>query len=66
MVKIGAIVVVLMVVFVGFKFVMAQGVATEITAARDMFLWTVVGAIILLGAQLIADSIQLTTEALLK
>lgn len=63
-VKIGVIVVILMLVFVGYKFVVAQGVPGKIEEARRMLLWTVVGALILLGAQVIAAGIQTTVTAL--
>ena len=63
-VQIGAIIVVLMLVFVGYKFVAAQGDASELQDARRMLLWTVVGALILLGAQAIAIGLQATVNAL--
>lgn len=63
-VKIGAIVVVLMLVFVGYKFVVAQGDPGKIAEARSMLLWTIVGALILLGAQALALGIQATVNAL--
>lgn len=63
-IRIGAVVVILMMVFVGYKFVTAQGKEGEITKAREMLLWTVVGALILLGAQVIADGIEATVQAL--
>lgn len=63
-VRIGSIVVILMLVFVGYKFVAAQGNDSKIIEARSMLLWTVVGALILLGAQAIAIGIQATVQAL--
>jgi len=53
-----------MMVFVGFKFVTAQGEPGEISKARDMLLGTVVGALILLGARVIAAGIEATVKAL--
>lgn len=64
-VQIGSIVVILMLVYVGFKFVTAQGKPGEIEAAKGMLLWTVIGALVLLGAQAIAMGIQATVEAFL-
>ena len=61
---IGPVVVILMLVYVGFLFVTAQGNSTKISAAREMLLWTVVGALILLGAKAIALGIQATVDAL--
>lgn len=63
-INIGAIVVVLMMVYVGFKFVTARGNETAVTEAKKMLLWTVVGALILLGAQAISLGIRATVEAL--
>jgi hypothetical protein len=61
---IGPIIVILMLVYVGFKFVTAQGEPGKITEARQMLMWTVVGALILLGAKAIAIGIKATVEAL--
>lgn len=63
-IRIGSIVVVLMIVYVGFKFVTAQGNDAKITEARTMLLWTVIGALVLLGAQVIALGIQATVQSL--
>lgn len=63
-IKIGTVVVVLMLVYVGFLFVTAQGVPASITAARSALLWTVVGALILLGAKAIQVGITATVKAL--
>lgn len=60
---IGPIIVILMLVFVGFKFVAAQGIPGKIEEAKGMLLWTVVGALILLGAKVIAMGIQATVTA---
>ena len=61
---IGPIIVILMMVFVGYKFVVAQGNAGELEKAKSALLWTVVGALILLGAKVIALGIQATVQAL--
>lgn len=63
-IRIGTIVVVLMIVFVGFKFVTARGEPGEITKAREMLLWTVIGALVLLGAKAIQLGIIATVQAL--
>ena len=63
-IRIGTIIVILMMVFVGYKFVAAQGEPAKITEARAMLLWTVVGALILLGSQAIAIGIKATVQAL--
>lgn len=63
-VRIGAIIVILMLVYVGFLFVTARGEPGKITTARQALLWTVVGALILLGAEVIAKGIEATVKAL--
>ena len=63
-VQIGTVVVIFMLVYVGYLFVAAQGAPAKIEEARRALLWTVVGALILLGAQAIADAIQATAQAL--
>jgi len=63
-VRIGVVVVVLMLVYVGFMFATARGEPAKITQAKDALLWTIVGALILLGAQAIASGIQATAQSL--
>jgi len=63
-VTIGGIVVVLMLVYIGFLFVTAQGAEEKIREAREALLWTVIGALILLGAQAISTGIQATATSL--
>jgi heme/copper-type cytochrome/quinol oxidase subunit 2 len=63
-VRIGTIVVILMLVYVGFLFVVARGSDTKLSEARQALLWTIVGALILLGAQAISLGIQATVTAL--
>lgn len=63
-VYIGSIIVIFMLVYVGFKFVVARGEPGKITEARQALLWTVVGALILLGAEAISLGIQATVQAL--
>ncbi len=61
---IGAIFVVLMLIWTGFKFVHAQGNSTELKSARESLLWTVIGALILLGATAISLGIEATVKSL--
>lgn len=63
-IQIGAIAVILMLVFVGYKFVVAQGNETKITDAKNALIWTVIGALILLGSQAISLGIQATIQAI--
>ena len=62
-IRIGTIAVILMLVFVGYKFVVARGEPGKISEARSALLWTVVGALILLGSQAIAMAIKATVQA---
>lgn len=63
-INIGAVVVILMMVYVGFLFVTARGEPGKISEAKSAFLWTVIGALVLLGAKAIAEGIRATVEAL--
>jgi hypothetical protein len=63
-IKIGSIILILMLVFVGYKFVAAQGEPSKLEEARRMLLWTVVGGLVLLGAQAIASGILATVNAI--
>ena len=57
-------IIVLAIIYAGFLFVSAQGDESKIKSAKSIFTWTVVGAGIILGAQVIAFAIQATIEAL--
>ena len=63
-IRIGAIVVILMLVYVGFMFVSARGEPGKLTTAREALLWTIVGALILLGAKAIQIGIENTVRAI--
>lgn len=63
-VQLGSILLVLALVYVGFLFVVAQGNEEKIRDARSALVWTVLGGIILLGAEAISIVIQATVQAL--
>ncbi|MFA5942283.1 MAG: hypothetical protein WC798_01270 [Candidatus Paceibacterota bacterium] len=63
-VRIGTIAIILILVYIGYLFVAARGVPGKIEEARRALLWTVVGALILLGAQAIALGISATVQAI--
>ena len=63
-IRIGTVVVVLMTVYVGYLFVVAQGNSTKIEEAKNALLWTVVGALILLGSKAISEAIKATVQAI--
>jgi hypothetical protein len=55
--KVGAAIVVFMVIYSGFLFVQAQGDPGKIKTAKNVFFWTVIGGVVLLGAQVLASVI---------
>lgn len=63
-IRLGTLFLILMLVYVGFLFVAAQGKEEKIRDARSALMWTVIGGLILLGAQTISLVIQATVEAL--
>ena len=63
-IQIGTIIVILILVFVGYKFVVAQGAPGEIEEAKKMLLWTLIGALVLLGAKAISAGLLATVQAL--
>ncbi len=63
-VLLGSFVIVFMLVYVGFLFVAARGEPGKIEEARTALMWTVIGALILLGAKAIAIGIEATVQAL--
>jgi heme/copper-type cytochrome/quinol oxidase subunit 2 len=63
-VQIGLPVVAVAIVYAGFLFVTARGNETQLTNAKKAFLWTVIGAAIVLGAFVIKTAIKSTVEGL--
>lgn len=61
---IGAIVVVFFIIYSGFLFVTAQGSEDKLKDAKKTFLYTVIGAAVLLGSVAIAAAIQGTLCAI--
>jgi len=59
---VGIPIVVLAIIYTGFLFVQAQGNPEEITKAKKAFLYTVIGAALLLGAFVIARAIGATVD----
>lgn len=57
-------VIVLMLVYTGFLFVAAQGNPAKIQEARRALVWTIIGALVLLGAKAIALAVQATVDDL--
>ncbi len=63
-VQIGYYIVVIFIIYSGFLFVKARGNRTELEGAKKAFLYTVVGAAILLGAQILSSVISNTVSQL--
>jgi hypothetical protein len=61
---VGPVVITLMLVYCGFLFVAAQGNEEKLGQARTALMWTVIGAIILLGAVTIEAVISNTVSSL--
>lgn len=61
---IGAVIVVIMIIYSGFLFVTAQGNETKLANAKKAFMYAVIGALILLGSWVIANVIKETVCAL--
>ncbi len=55
-------IVVLLLVYTGFLFVTAQGNSSKIEAAKRALLWTIIGALIVLGAQALSLAIKATVD----
>lgn len=56
-VKVGTIIAVFAIIWVGFLFISAQGNSEKISEARKALLWTIIGAVILIGAQVLSEVI---------
>lgn len=56
--------VVLALVYTGFLFVTAQGNEEKLNKAKTALFWTVVGALVVLGASVLAEAIEGTVEQL--
>ncbi|HMO78677.1 MAG TPA: hypothetical protein PJ997_00625 [Candidatus Paceibacterota bacterium] len=63
-VTVGTVIVVLAIIYAGFLFIAARGNPEKINQAKSVFLWTVIGAIVLLGAQLLSNIIVSTARGL--
>ncbi len=61
-VQIGTPILVLAIIYVGFKFVMARGNPGKLDEAKQAFVWTLIGAAIVLGAFVISTIIQTTIQ----
>lgn len=62
--QIGFPIIVLFMVFIGFKFITANGKPEEITKVQSLFFWAIVGSLVVLGAQALSLAIQATVTDL--
>ena len=63
-VRIATPVIILMIIFTGFKFVIAQGNSEKLNEAKRMFLWTMVGAMVIFGARAIIALVTGTVDVI--
>jgi hypothetical protein len=61
---IGVPIIVICIIYAGFLFVSAGDNESQIAKAKMVFMWTVIGALVLLGAKAIAMAIQETVLSL--
>ncbi|TSD03387.1 MAG: hypothetical protein Athens071416_68 [Parcubacteria group bacterium Athens0714_16] len=61
---IGSVVIIFFIIYAGFLFVKAQGKPEEITKAKEILLYVVIGAAVILGANLIAAVVSGTINNL--
>ena len=55
-------IVVLMLVYSGFLFVSAQGNPEKLATAQKAIMWTIIGAVVVLGASVLASAIEGTVD----
>jgi hypothetical protein len=60
LINLGGVIVVFFIVFAGFKFVIAQGNPSKIEEAKRILMYTLIGAVILLGSKVISEIIRNT------
>ena len=63
-VPVGAVVVVMAIIYCGFLFVTAQGNDEKLKKAKMAFYYTIIGAAVLLGAAVISGAVENTINAL--
>jgi len=64
-IQIGFVFIVLAIIYAGLQFVLAQGNPEKITKAKSVFLWTIIGGMILLGAAVISEVVCNTANQFL-
>jgi len=64
-IQIGLIFVVLAIIYAGLQFILAQGNPEKISKAKSVFLWTMIGGVVLLGAGAISEVVCNTANQFL-
>jgi hypothetical protein len=59
-INLGVVAVTLAFIFTGFQFVTARGDTAALQKARQSFFWTVIGALVLIGAKVLTEVIKNT------
>jgi len=59
-ISLGSIVAVLMFIYIGFKFIMAQGSDSELKEAKQWFLYAVIGTALLVGSKVVVEVVKNT------
>ncbi|MEY4440479.1 MAG: hypothetical protein RLY49_105 [Candidatus Parcubacteria bacterium] len=62
LVQLGAVAVTLAIIYAGFLFVAAKGNPEELKKAKTTLFYTIIGALVLLGAQVIASIVETTLK----
>ena len=63
-IQVGAPLVVLAIIYTGFLFVRAQGAPEGLQKAKEAFFWTIIGALLILGASAILILLEGTVQGL--
>jgi hypothetical protein len=64
MVKVLSPIIVLMIIWTGFRYIKAQGNSKEITEVHNALMWVLIGAAVILGAKVIALALEGTISQL--
>jgi hypothetical protein len=64
-IQIGLVFVVLAIIYAGLQFILAQGNPEKISKAKSVFLWTMIGGVVLLGAGAISEVVCNTANQFL-
>ena len=58
--------VVLVIIYSGLMFLLAQGNEQKLKKAKNNFLWVIIGVAVLLGAEIISKVLQTTADTIMK